>query len=265
MIFWTHLMPYFRKKVLRGDQMKFWSKFICLLFVCLTLSSCNLDDFLYYSIKPNSENIKVDDENVFLDKTYTEYVGGQDAKTFFDKYVCADQYKDLAFHYYYADHVAASSIGVILNPSIFVVDVYYDSYDFSVVTFAILPHTNMSGEMPSQIIREGFWCVTRVIDDNLNQDNLCSVMFDEEHNTIRYVFIYGFYSENFLADDAPFSPGVDDSEIRDVTRVLLPQLKWNTKWPGYPDDHSDWIFDYSSKNNVETTETNAEESTEESS
>ena len=110
-----------------------------------------MDDFLYYSIKPNSENIKVDDENVFLDKTYTEYVGGQDAKTFFDKYVCADQYKDLAFHYYYADHVAASSIGVILNPSIFVVDVYYDSYDFSVVTSAILPHTNMSGEMRDEI------------------------------------------------------------------------------------------------------------------
>ena len=176
--------------------MKFCSKIMCLLLVCLTLSSCDFwGDYIYYSMTPNPNTIEVDDVNVFFDETYVEYVGGQDAKAFFNKHARVDKYREIAFHYRYTDDVVSNTVGIILKPSIFVLDVYYESYDFSVNTFEILPHTNMAGKMPSQIFDDGFWCVTRVIDDSFNKDNLCCVMFDEKHNTMRYVFIYGFYSE----------------------------------------------------------------------
>ena len=247
--------------------MKFCSKIMCLLLVCLTLSSCNLDDYLYYSIKPNLNSDDVDDVTVFLDGTYAEYVGGQDAKAFFDKYVRADSYKDIAFHYHYSDHILTKTNGILLNPSIFAVDIYHYNDDFFEIAYDIMPLTNMANRSYSEYLspNDGNFLVTRVIDENLNQDNLYSVMMDDEHRTIRYVVIIGFYNENLRSDDEPLSPGDDDDEIRDITQALLPQLKWNTKSPYNSNDPYDWIFDYSSKNNVETTETNAEESTEESS
>ena len=74
-----------------------------------------------------------------------------------------------------------------------------------------------------------------------------------------------YISKDFLADDVPFVPSVDDHKIHDLTEVVLQQLKWNGSGPRASEEPDDWIFDYSDIIGIETTDTSANESTEKSS
>lgn len=243
-----------------GKTMKFLIRLSCILLVCLSLSSCNMDFWLHYYLPIPKETFETDDISLFLDGSYKEYNGGEDAAAFFDKYVKIDKYKDIDFHYSYQERALATNVGILYDASAFVVDVYYEENDFWDIVGQLAPYTDNAGNLEYEILNSVTPFYDTIITDNsLNQENACSIMFDKQHYTIRYAFIYGYYTNHFRGEAFPYVRGEDDHKITAVLELLL-KIKWNS--PNYHyiegeglneiESPEDWIFDYSDIIDIET-------------
>ena len=238
--------------------MKFFIKFLCILFVCLSLSSCMYWDYWFYStLNIPDETIANDDVNCFLDGSYIELSGGDEAAAFFNKYVKLDKYKDIAFHYRYHERATLYYMDVLYDATVFVVDVYYEENDFWNIVEQIAPYNEHPEEVKQKIIdyieNDQFYGIN-IEDNSLNLDNSYYVWFDAQHFTVRYTLIYGYYTEDFRGIHEQFVRGKDDTQT-DIDKVLryLVKLKWNS--PNYHyiegeglneiESPEDWIFDYS--------------------
>lgn len=115
----------------------------------------------------------------YFNEQYSEYNGGASARAFFDEFANTEGYQDIAFHYIDAEKI----ISLHKYYTVFVLDVYYTSDDFSRLYHAIADHSAASGGY-------GAFDIYMVdTNDEIYQNNNAYVMFDSQHNTIRYAFI----------------------------------------------------------------------------
>lgn len=151
----------------------------------------------------------------YFTKKHLEYNGGASAEVFFDEFVDTEGYQDIAFHYIDAEKI----ISLHKYYTVFVLDVYYTTDGFSRVYNTILPDTNHRTASGGLGAFDIYFIET---DDDVYQNNNAYVMFDAQHNTVRYVFIC-HCSDNVHPE------------------IVLPwalDINWN-------DSEKDLIFDYS--------------------
>lgn len=233
--------------------MKFFVKIFPILLICLFLSSCNMDFWVHFYLPIPYETFETDDISLLVDESYKEYDGGEDAAMFFNKYAKIDKYKDIDFHYSYREIALETNVGILYDASVFIVDVYYEENDFWDIVEQLAPYTDCTGNLKNKILSsETPFYDANVIDNSLNQENACSVMFDEQHCTIRYALIYGFYTKEFRGEATTYIRGEDEFRIKSVLDLLL-DIKWND--PDYVyvegeglnplENPENWIFDYS--------------------
>ncbi len=182
---------------------------IIICVVLLAVGFCALDYALSLRIR--------EDHSVasYFNEQYSEYNGGASAKAFFDEFANTEGYQDIAFHYVDAEKI----ISLHKYYTVFVLDVYYTFDGFSRVHHTILPdadHRTASGGLGAFDI----YCIDT--DDDVYRNNNAYVMFDAQHNTIRYVFICNC-SDNVHPETV---------------------LSWSLDI-GWNDSEKDLIFDYS--------------------
>ena len=148
----------------------------------------------------------------YFNEQYSEYNGGASAKAFFDEFANTEGYQDIAFHYIDAEKI----ISLHKYYTVFVLDVYYTSDGFSRVYHAIADQRIASGGYGA------FDIYFMDTDDEIYRNNNAYVMFDAQHNTIRYVFICNC-SDNVHPETV---------------------LSWSLDI-GWNDSEKDLIFDYS--------------------
>ena len=172
-------------------------KTICLTLILLSmlgcLTACDTEnivgEIIVYDILgipvPSQE---VNNADVFMDGSYTQYDGGEEAKAFFDKYVNLDGHKDFSFKYRYVRRTYGKKGMYLTYASGFVVDVYYEESDFYSIAHSIIPDTDEDIKYTNDLeVVGGFFKITQITNEDLPENSLCSVMFDKQHHTIRYV------------------------------------------------------------------------------
>ena len=235
--------------------MKYIYKAMFLILICFFLTSCDSEetvrDIIVHDIIGVPVSVEeVNDTNIFIDGAYTKYRGGEEAKVFFDKYVNLSGHKDVSFNYRYSERSMSPKRGIYLrNKSGFVVDVYYEESAFYSVAHSIISDTDEDIKYENDLSPAYSFRITKIINEDLSEKSLCSVMFDARHCTIRYVFVYDIYDEDFVR-------GYDDrdSDIEFLLQCLMPSLKWNSLGLSLQEDPDDWIFDYSDIIDIESSE-----------
>lgn len=153
--------------------------------------------------------------SLYLEKTYYDFYGGKEASLFFEKYITIENY--LAIDFYYSDD------GRIIFPlmksyTAFIVDIYLEEHEFDQ---AILDLSN--GESDLKMINDSFCFIKIDGQEKLYKDNFAAIGWDDNHNTIRYVFVC-------------------DAKEGNVYNIQTTYLRfYNLKWNN---NENDYIFDY---------------------
>ena len=153
--------------------------------------------------------------SLYLEKTYHDFYGGKEASSFFEKYITTDKY--LAIDFYYSDD--GRTIFPLMKPyTAFIVDIYLEEHEFDQ---AILELSD--GESDPKTINDSFCFVKIDGQENLYKDNFAAIGWDDNHNTIRYVFVCD----------------VKEGNVYNIQTTYLRfyNLNWN-------DNENDYIFDY---------------------
>lgn len=157
----------------------------------------------------------VSGSSLYLERTYVDFYGGKKASSFFEKYVTADDYIAMDFHY--SDD--GRTIFPLMKPyTAFILDVYLEKEEFDRV---ILDLTSEKYEQKS--INDSFVFVEINDKEKFYRNNFAAIGWDVNHNTLRYVFVCDIKNGN---------------AYRILTTYLrFYDLNWNS-------DENDLIFDY---------------------
>ena len=136
----------------------------------------------------------------YLNNSYVNYTGGNEAKKFFDKYVNVNSYENISF--YFKD--SSKKIGMYNYWTVFAVDVNYEEDDF----FDIAKKIVLDTEEPVLHKDTGYGLREYVIikDEPLYYNNYATFYIDVGNYMIRYCFVY----------DCPHEKGT----ITDVRRII---------------------------------------------
>ncbi len=192
--------------------MKKRSFLIWLLIVGVVLISI-LSLILFARIELDDGFTSITGAEYFLNSDYAEYIGGEEAKMFFDMYSSTSDYKNIAFEYHKG--------GIVGNYApTFILDLQYVPEQYTEIKNGILSRFSPELELDT-FSYDGFVINLVTLNEDLYNDNFCLICFDDDYHIARFIVIHNISPKDYDV----YSP-IGDNTIN---------LKWNK-------DENDLVF-----------------------
>ena len=115
---------------------------------------------------------------------------------FFDDYIDISNYESITFRY--VDN--ESTFTIHKSYTVFCVDIEYEEIHFQNMIDDILPYTNYY-DIESRYHQYGSFLLTTIMEKKeVYENNYCGIFWDDEHNVVRYLFLYHASREDVLED-----------------------------------------------------------------